>query len=438
MGEETDNPGRNIPRALAGTLLLTGVLFVVVMFAQVNGFGTDQAGLDAFQSSGNTLGDLGGRTSASGSLLIIFTAIVSAFGCHLATSATSGRMLYAFARDGCPTPWHITQKTTGGPRRRHLVQLVMVPGGGPNLRSVEWPTWVPGTTRSTPTSCSPSPARRPMVCYLLVEIAAAWFGRLTQVPARARRQGQGPRPGATDAWRVGDRRGPVVQRQGRRNMVRRPLLGLTGAIGLIAVAASGIAKAWVNHFRRAGVLAWWRREHALRAQTKPRPGIEKLRFFPLEVVRARLTLGPPDGGTCSTCRPRGRHAVLGTATPRSSKPSAGPCEAHPACAGCRRCIPIRWVGRDLLALVPELGERRVYLGHAGSDANDSPCEPAGMRQEAASWSPSSTATTAASESRWGSRACTSMRALPDPDVVFPLPQAFSAPLADVDAEVAHC
>ena len=60
MGEETDDPGRNIPRALAGTLLLTGVLFVVVMFAQVIGFGTDQAGLDAFQSSGNTLGDLGG------------------------------------------------------------------------------------------------------------------------------------------------------------------------------------------------------------------------------------------------------------------------------------------------------------------------------------------------------------------------------------------
>ena len=36
MGEETDDPGRNIPRALAGTLILTGVLFVVVMFAQVD------------------------------------------------------------------------------------------------------------------------------------------------------------------------------------------------------------------------------------------------------------------------------------------------------------------------------------------------------------------------------------------------------------------
>ena len=59
MGEETDNPGRNIPRALAGTLILTGVLFVVVMFAQVVGFGTDQAGLDAFQEFGKHVGRLG-------------------------------------------------------------------------------------------------------------------------------------------------------------------------------------------------------------------------------------------------------------------------------------------------------------------------------------------------------------------------------------------
>ena len=91
MGEETDNPGRNIPRALAGTLLLTGVLFVVVMFAQVNGFGTDQAGLDAFQNSGNTLGDLGGTYVGQWfGLVIIFTAIVSAFGCHLATLGDVG------------------------------------------------------------------------------------------------------------------------------------------------------------------------------------------------------------------------------------------------------------------------------------------------------------------------------------------------------------
>ena len=53
-GRGNRRPGRNIPRALAGTLILTGVLFVVVMFAQVVGFGTDAAGLDGVQGSGNT------------------------------------------------------------------------------------------------------------------------------------------------------------------------------------------------------------------------------------------------------------------------------------------------------------------------------------------------------------------------------------------------
>ena len=56
---ETADAEHNIPRALIGTLALTGVLFVVVMFAQTIGFGTDKAGLDAFERSANTLGDLG-------------------------------------------------------------------------------------------------------------------------------------------------------------------------------------------------------------------------------------------------------------------------------------------------------------------------------------------------------------------------------------------
>ncbi|MGD9515763.1 APC family permease, partial [Mycolicibacterium sp.] len=127
MGEETDDPKRNIPRALGGTLILTGVLFVVVMFAQVVGFGTDAAGLEAFQSSGNTLGDLGGTYIGQWfSLVIIFTAIVSAFGCHLATSATSGRILYAFGRDGFgPKALAHIHAETGGPRRATWLVVVV-------------------------------------------------------------------------------------------------------------------------------------------------------------------------------------------------------------------------------------------------------------------------------------------------------------------------
>src|SRR5215208_4988044 len=172
MGEETDDPGRNIPRALAGTLLLTGVLFVVVMFAQVVGFGTDQAGLDAFQSSGNTLGDLGGTYIGQWfSLVIILTAIVSAFGCHLATSATSGRMLYAFARDGFgPKALAHIHAATGGPRRAISLVVDLICG------AVGWPDM--GTGNAAINTYFLFAIAGPvclMVCYLLVEIAAAWF-----------------------------------------------------------------------------------------------------------------------------------------------------------------------------------------------------------------------------------------------------------------------
>ena len=59
MGEETDDPGRNIPRALAGTLILTGVLFVIVMFAQVVGFGTDAGRPRRLQELRKHVGRLG-------------------------------------------------------------------------------------------------------------------------------------------------------------------------------------------------------------------------------------------------------------------------------------------------------------------------------------------------------------------------------------------
>jgi amino acid transporter len=178
MGEETDDPKRNIPRALAGTLILTGVLFVVVMFAQVVGFGTGEAGLAAFQGSGNTLGALGGTYVGQWfSLLIIFTAIVSAFGCHLATSATSGRMLYAFGRDGFgPKALAHIHAGTGGPRR--ATWLVVGLGLVVNLicGATGWPDMGTGNDAIDAYFLfAVAGSVCLMVCYLLVEIAAAWF-----------------------------------------------------------------------------------------------------------------------------------------------------------------------------------------------------------------------------------------------------------------------
>ncbi len=105
LGEETDNPRHNIPRALFGSVLITGALFVIGMFAQTIGFGTDEEGLAKFQGSGNTLGDLG--TSYVGNwfgILVVLTAVASAFACNLASVTSSARLMMALARDGFGSP----------------------------------------------------------------------------------------------------------------------------------------------------------------------------------------------------------------------------------------------------------------------------------------------------------------------------------------------
>jgi amino acid transporter len=178
MGEETAQAERNIPRALVGTLALTGVLFVVVMFAQTIGFGTDAAGLSAFERSANTLGDLGNTYIGEWfSLLVIFTATVSAFGCHMATATTSGRMLFAFGRDGLgPKALAHIHPATGGPRRATW----LVVGVAAAANTVCWLTGWPVADTGNPAIdtyflFAVAGSVCLMVCYLLVEIAAMWF-----------------------------------------------------------------------------------------------------------------------------------------------------------------------------------------------------------------------------------------------------------------------
>lgn len=107
LGEETTNPSRNIPKALLTTVIGATILFIVVMFAQTIGFGTDSAGVAAFSHSGNTLAQLGHQYVGQWfSLVLSFTAIMSSFGCLLGSLGTTGRLLFAGARDGVgPSSW---------------------------------------------------------------------------------------------------------------------------------------------------------------------------------------------------------------------------------------------------------------------------------------------------------------------------------------------
>jgi amino acid transporter len=178
LGEETDNPRRNIPRALAGSLALTGVLFIVVMFAQTIGFGTTAKGLAAFQGSGNTLGDLGRTYIGSAfSLIIVFTAMMSAFACHMAAGATASRLMYAFARDGLGPRWLATiDKRSNAPREA----LFLVIAAGLVINLISWATGWPnmGTGNAAIDSYfyfAVAGAVALMIVYFMVEAAAIRF-----------------------------------------------------------------------------------------------------------------------------------------------------------------------------------------------------------------------------------------------------------------------
>ena len=51
LGEETNEPRREIPRAIRNAVIGAGVFYVLCMLAQTWGFGTDKAGVAAFAGS---------------------------------------------------------------------------------------------------------------------------------------------------------------------------------------------------------------------------------------------------------------------------------------------------------------------------------------------------------------------------------------------------
>ena len=101
LGEETNHPNRDIPRAILGVAILGGIYFFVVTAVEVMGFGTSAAGVKAFISSTSLIGDLGTAYVSSWiGNIITAGAMVSAFGCALACTVGSSRLIFAMGRDG--------------------------------------------------------------------------------------------------------------------------------------------------------------------------------------------------------------------------------------------------------------------------------------------------------------------------------------------------
>jgi amino acid transporter len=104
LGEETNNPRRNIPLAIACAVGFCGVFYVIVMLAQSLGFGINAAGIKAFSTSSAPLGDLSKSYVGTGMEdAINFGATLSAFASLLGCAAGASRILFAMGRDGFVT-----------------------------------------------------------------------------------------------------------------------------------------------------------------------------------------------------------------------------------------------------------------------------------------------------------------------------------------------
>ncbi len=117
LGEETADPRRNIPRAIATAVIALSVFYFVVICAQTLGYGTNAAGVKAFSGSAGPFNDLS-KLYAGSALrdLINLGATISAFASGLGTATAGSRILFALSRDGAPAaPTGMVSKRTGAP-----------------------------------------------------------------------------------------------------------------------------------------------------------------------------------------------------------------------------------------------------------------------------------------------------------------------------------
>ncbi|MGX6447750.1 APC family permease, partial [Patulibacter sp. S7RM1-6] len=100
LGEETQNPRREIPRALKIAIGVVGAFYLFTMAAQSWGFGTSDAGVAAFASTESAYGELSKAyvgQALSDALNLVAT--LSLFAILLGTANGAARILYALARD---------------------------------------------------------------------------------------------------------------------------------------------------------------------------------------------------------------------------------------------------------------------------------------------------------------------------------------------------
>jgi amino acid transporter len=126
LGEETDNPRRDIPRAFKIAIILVGAFYLLTTIAQSLGYGTDAAGVKRFASAGAPYGDLA-RAYVGPWLadILTLTAVISLFAIFLGTLSGAARIAFALSRDTGLAPRLSRLSKNGAPTTAITVAVVL-------------------------------------------------------------------------------------------------------------------------------------------------------------------------------------------------------------------------------------------------------------------------------------------------------------------------
>jgi amino acid transporter len=99
LAEETDEPKRNIPRAVIGSVGVAGLFYLIITYATSIGFGVREAAVEWPKSVAGLVA-VTGPISKNLSTLVLFAVAVSALLCALGVLTASSRFLFAMGREG--------------------------------------------------------------------------------------------------------------------------------------------------------------------------------------------------------------------------------------------------------------------------------------------------------------------------------------------------
>jgi amino acid transporter len=99
LGEESEDPKRNVPRGVIGSIVILGIFLVFVSWGQITGWGTDH--MNSFSSSPELPAFVLGHKFWGGAWVIVLIALFnSAIAVAIATTNSATRFIYGMARTG--------------------------------------------------------------------------------------------------------------------------------------------------------------------------------------------------------------------------------------------------------------------------------------------------------------------------------------------------